>query len=153
MKTRVFKQLVIILCISLFYAPILQGQEIDNSFNKTPQQMYDMFMRKNKTNKILGYIFLGSGVAIIAIGATITASTNIINSSFNVVNSSFNVENDSGAEAFFIVGGGVALASIPFFISAGSNKRKAILALKSGTVEFGTFDKTNHLSVSITIPF
>ncbi|MCH7783916.1 MAG: hypothetical protein IIB06_00660 [Bacteroidetes bacterium] len=146
MKTRLFKQLVIILCISLFYAPILQGQEIDNSFNKTPQQMYDMFMRKNKTNKILGYIFLGSGVAIIAIGATITASTNIINSSFNV-------ENDSGAEALFIVGGGVALASIPFFISAGSNKRKAILALKSGTVEFGTFDKTNHLSVSITIPF
>lgn len=141
MKTRVFKQLVIILCISLFYAPILQGQEIDNSFNKTPQEMHDMFMKKHKTNKLVGWIMVGSGVVMIVSGLGINLSEG------------WGEGNQNKGLGLSYLGGAITLTSIPFFISAGSNKRKARLALKGGTVGIGMFDKTNHLSVSITIPF
>ena len=47
------------------------------------------------------------------------------------------------------------VASIPLFIAAGSNKRKARLYLKAvpNTVGNIQFDNSNYLAVGITIPF
>ena len=141
MKTKIFHQIAIILGVLMFSTSLAQGQEIDNSSNKTPQEMHDMFMKKHKTNKLVGWIMVGSGVVMIVSGIGINLSEG------------WGEGNQNKGLGLSYLGGAITLTSIPFFISAGSNKRKARLALKGGTVGIGMFDKTNHLSVSITIPF
>ncbi len=60
-----------------------------------------------------------------------------------------------GASGGFIaiLGGATTAASIPFFISAGKNKRKASLSLKGETLSFGKLNsrKSQLLSVAVTI--
>ena len=55
--------------------------------------------------------------------------------------------------AFIIVGSASSLASIPLFISAGKNKRKASLSLKGELLSFGKLNsiKSQLLSVAVTI--
>ncbi len=54
-----------------------------------------------------------------------------------------------------VLGAASTIASVPFFIRAGSNKRKARLHLKAvpNTVGNIKFDSSNYMAVGITIPF
>ncbi|WP_217604867.1 hypothetical protein [Chitinophaga sp. GbtcB8] len=78
-------------------------------------QSQDYYEKRSKNQKKAAWILLGSGVALFA-GGIIVASQ----------------QNGDGAEAavplVFMSGTGIvtSLVSIPFFISAGSNKRKAM---------------------------
>ena len=136
MKTIMSKQIGKILFILLFTPLLIQAQEIDNSFNKTPQEMHDMFMQKHKSKTTAGSITLGLGLAMAGVG-------------FAIIDEDYGIPG-----AGLILNGGIAtLVSVPLFISAGSNKRKAKLALKSEKVSVGMIDKSNNLSLSITIPF
>ena len=55
----------------------------------------------------------------------------------------------------FYVGAATTVGSIPLFIIAGSNKRKAALSLKGETVSFGnlTYKNSRHIAVALTIDF
>jgi len=141
MKTKTLKLLKIILCLLLFTPLLVQAQEIDNSFNKTPQEMHDMFMHKSKTKKTVAWITLGTGLTLFGTGLAISSGKE------------YGVGEIDVASVIVVVGTAAAIVSVPFFISAGSNKRKAILALKGETVSFGAFEKSNNLSLSFTIPF
>jgi hypothetical protein len=62
--------------------------------------------------------------------------------------------NDKGLWLSYL-GAATTIASIPFFISAGKNKRKAKMFLKNSvsTIILPKSRNSNYLSVSLTIPF
>ncbi len=67
------------------------------------------YLKKSKTQKILGFVFLGAGVGCIALVSS--------------GESSFGTTATVG-----VLGGVIALSSIPLFIASGRNKRKAMAA-------------------------
>ncbi len=144
MKTKIIKQIAIVLCFLMFTPLLVQGQEIDNSYNKLPHELNYMYLKKNKKQKTAAWILLGSGVALFT-GGFILAKTEEEGMDWGVPS--------AGASSLLIIGSLSTLVSIPFFISAESNKRKAELALKKETVSIGVFEKTNNYSLSLTIPF
>lgn len=83
--------------------------------NLAPLRTQDYYEKRSKNQKKTAWILLGSGVALFA-GGIVVASQ----------------QNDDGPAAavplVFMSGTGIvtSLVSIPFFISAGSNKRKAM---------------------------
>lgn len=98
----------------------LASKNVFDRRNPAPLQSQDYYEKRSKNQKKAAWIILGSGVALFA-GGIIVASQH----------------NEDGAEAavplVFMSGTGIvtSLVSIPFFISAGSNKRKA-MHLSSG---------------------
>jgi len=141
MKTKlILKQVTIILCFLLFLPSLILGQEVDDKLNKTPQEMHDMFMKKSKTNKIAGFVFLGSGIALVATGIGINMQQ-------------WGAENANKGLSLSYIGTGLIVVSIPCFFSVGSNKRKAKLALKKETVVLGAFNNSNNYSLSVTLSF
>jgi len=118
----------------------IQSQVIEPTTNKSSQELYDFYTLKQKKNKTAAWIFLGSGLAVTAVGFEIGNKGDL---------------DDIGTTGLLVVlGGATTLASVPFFIAAGKNKRKAWLSLKKVQNSVGNinFDNSNYLSVSITIP-
>ncbi len=141
MKTNIIKQITIVLCFLMFTPLLVKGQEIDNSYNTPPHELNYMYLKKHKTQKTIGWICLGSGAVMILGGLAINSSQG------------WGEGNQNNGLWLSYLGAGVVLTSVPLFISAGSNKRKAEIALKKETVSMGIFEKTNNYSLSVTIPF
>ncbi len=146
------KQFLITILVLLFTFQTTNCQVIELVPNSSPQVSYDYYMLKQKQNKTAAWIFLGGGVAVTVVGAAIGSNAAEKNPLGTLS------LRDEGAKAgilLIVIGGASTLASIPFFISAGSNKRKAMLALKGVQNSAGNikFDNSNYLSVSVTIPF
>ena len=135
------KQLFIILCF--FTLQIVKAQ-VTEPIEKNAEKSYEYYTLKQHQNKKAARIFLKSGVALIAIGGYVAIS--------GIANS------ESSASpigvGIFILGVATTVTSIPLFIVAGNNKRKARLSLKADTVYYGI--KGNNFispSVSFSIPF
>lgn len=83
----------------------------------------NLLFQKSKKQKTIAWILLGSGLGIAATGGILQLNhENHRAGSFN-----FNFTGTWIA----IAGGVVSLSAIPFFISSGTNKRKAQLMLKN----------------------
>jgi hypothetical protein len=78
-------------------------------------------MEKHKTNNSIGWLLLAPGTTMFAVGGIINAthSDNIFTAGLN----------SKGAKVG-LAGSLMALTSIPFFISAGNNRKMAFLSLK-----------------------
>jgi hypothetical protein len=134
------KQIFISICFFLFIIQFVQGQKIDTTMNKTPQVLYNMYMQKHKSNKTIGWILFGSGLGMAGIGMTIFGKQD------------FEASTNKGITLAF-AGGISMLGSIPFFISAGNNKRKAKLALKTEPVIIGSKKRleSNYFAFAIIL--
>lgn len=135
------KKIVALLLALLFSLQFVTAQKIDTSKNNSPQVMHDFYMQKHDTNKAVGFVFIGSGTIMMVLG---------------VRNSLHNLFSDSSAgETLFVAGGVTALASIPFFISAGANKRKASLSLNRESVSIGDRSRGsfNYPAIAFKIRF
>lgn len=134
------KKILILICFSLLTIQLVKGQKNNTSMSTSPQALHDMYMQKRKTNNTVGWIMLGSGIGMTTGGIAINLSGGIFN-------------NNSKGLWLFYLGRATTLASIPFFISAGSNKRKAKLALKGESVTIGnkTLYKSNYTTLAFTI--
>lgn len=78
-------------------------------------QSKEDYLKKSRNQRTTGWIMLGGGVVLGAVGAA----------TFN--NSDF-LSNDAASNTggwLFVIGGASALGSIPFFISSAHNARKA----------------------------
>jgi hypothetical protein len=104
--------LFIVLLLSIF---AVHAQRLDTLSSHSRQQ-YLKYIKKRSTYKTLGWVLLGTGVALFGTAYLI------------------NVENgwngEDKAENLFAAGFIAAAVSPPFFILAGISKRKARLALK-----------------------
>ena len=115
--------------------------------NKLQQESYNFYMSKKKSNQTAGWVLLGTGAALITVGFATLNSTENADSLLEGAKRSF------GGGFLIIGGGGLTVASIPFFIIANKHKNRANLALKGGSISFDNISipKTNYLVLSLNI--
>ncbi|MBS1513275.1 MAG: hypothetical protein JST86_20735 [Bacteroidetes bacterium] len=101
------------------------------------------YLQKRKTQKLTGWILLGSGVAMAVSGAIINLSA------------PWDGKHQNDGVWMVYAGGPIALASIPFFISAHHNKKKAAaLAFNMNPGYYpgaNTVASSRNISVKLTL--
>ena len=137
------KKILFLFCLSLLVIQLVKSQKIDKSISTSPKELHDQYMKNRKTNNTIGWIMLGSGIGMTLGGFATNVSTG------------WGEGNKNNGLWLSYLGGATTLASIPFFISAGSNKRKAKLALKgeSVTIRNKLLDKYNYQAIALIIQF
>jgi hypothetical protein len=140
------KRILATIFILLFAFQMSFGQKTYTVIDQKPIQSYDIYMNKQKTNNKVAWACLGSGIAMTITGIGINVGGGIIDG---------DPTNNTKGLWLSYLGGATTLTSIPFFISAGKNKRKARMSLKneSVTISKTTISNLNYTSVSLVIPF
>jgi len=146
------KRLLCILLILIISSQIIQGQVIEQADNNSQQELYDFHMLKHKKNKTAAWILGGSGVTMTLVGLVINGAETAVIEVFTL--GTGGVEKERKGDWLIYAGGATTLASIPFIISAGKNKRKASMSLQTGHIKFNnkTYSK-NCMNLTLTIPF
>jgi len=129
-----------------------QSQVIDTTTDKSPQESYDYFSLKQKRQKTAAWVCLGSGIIMTIVGVSINTTDELLTTlTLNLAE----VEDVHKGDWLIYVGSATTIASIPLFVYAGKNKRKAALSLKGETVSFGnlTYKNSRHIAVALTIDF
>lgn len=90
---------------------------VEKSFSQTPEFTKDYYLSKSKSQKTIGWVMLGGGVAMA------TAGILIVNKNDDDLLD--NLGNTGAGMILEIAGIATALGSIPFFISSAKNIRKA----------------------------
>jgi hypothetical protein len=103
--------LLIIVILSIF---AVHAQRLD-TLSSGSQQQYQRYLKNRSTNKTIGWVLLGTGAALFT-----TAYLMNVSNGWN---------GTPIGEGILEVGVTSATLSIPFFVLAGENKRKARLAL------------------------
>ena len=110
------------------------GQQTDS----LKRQQVELYKKRRNTYNTVGWILLGTGLTL------------SMYSYFQYEKNGFNGTWE--LEPLFFVGGGMAIASIPFFILARHNKVKARLALKAERVLPTTmFLKPDYPAISLQL--
>jgi hypothetical protein len=99
-----------------------------------PVNEQDYYLQKSKNQKTAAWILLSGGIVCAGIGVAIGVSQidNMLISAFE----GNNTNRGTGATILFYAGSAMALGSIPLFIAAGKNKRKAFLMPASQKTSF-----------------
>jgi hypothetical protein len=114
---------------------------------KSQQESYEYYMRKSKTNKTIGWVLAGTGTAL-AIGGAIAATKEVTE---NVLNLDTKLSDTDD----ILLGAGVAcaVASVPFFISAGKNKKRAKIAVGTQPITLGYYRTQSRSYISAGFSF
>src|SRR4051812_1179356 len=107
------KRIVTLFFIFLFTVLVARSQVLDTSRHASGD-LYKKYKKRHTIYNTVGWVMLGSGI-IIARASYLAYANNGFNGVW-------------GQEDLFTFGAVTAVASIPFFIFAGTNKRKAKLA-------------------------
>jgi hypothetical protein len=134
------KKIITLFIVALFSMQLVSAQKTDTSIYHSPQDLHNFYWQKHKTNHIIGWCCLGGGTAMLISGIAIKVRNGLLS-------------NNSQGQWLTYLGFGSTLASIPFFISSGKNKRKARLALKAQSISFGnnTLNQLKYKAVVLTI--
>lgn len=137
------------------------GQVMDTSISTTPQENFDFYNLKQKRQKTAAWICLGGGVAMTLTGLVIKgghktgeAFGEMFGEILTLGLADFEETEPPPIANFLIyLGGASTAASIPLFVSAGNNKRKASLSIKGEPLTFGKLNtrKSQLVSVLVTI--
>ncbi len=134
------------------------GQVLETPTDVPPQEQnkfvtqtqYDYYSLKQKRQKTAAWICLGGGVIMTLTGLIINSADEV--GEMILLNL---VEADPVHKGDWLIylGGASTAASIPLFISAGKNTRKASLSLKGEPLSFGKLNsrKSQLVSVLVTI--
>ena len=88
------------------------------SFSQTPALSKEDYLKKSKTQKTVGWVMLGGGVAMTTIGYVII-NQQVNDDPLNAITTG------QGYVVLMIAGAATALGSIPFFIRKKKNARRA----------------------------
>ena len=121
---------LIIFLVFIFTFQQTQAQVLDTSTEVPPQKNYNFYSLKQKRQKTAAWICFGSGLAMTITGLVINSADELTRV---LTLDLIEVEKEHGGDWLIYLGGATTLTSIPFFISAGENKRKAALSFKSRT--------------------
>ena len=136
------KHLAILLIVAFIFMNESRAQKLTNDTLTVPKS-YSYYMQKRNTNNTIGWVCLGSGLTLGAVGLLMD------------IGSAFNHGSGSKGDAVAVAGEIIAIASIPFFISAHHNKKKASLYVNRETFrmnDVGVHQK-NFTSVSLAVSF
>lgn len=109
--------------------------------------VYNFYMLEQNQIKTTAWILLGSGVALMVGAAAWNSNDSTDGFGFS--------DNFDTQGVMFLIGGAATLASIPFFISANSNKNRAMARLSGEMVSFknGTYRKSNGMALALSVKF
>jgi len=144
-----------IFCLFLFFLIAIQqiqSQVIEPTTNKSSQELYDFHTLKQKKNKTAAWIMLGGGLVMTMAGLVVNSEDEV----GEMLTLGFmKFEKVHKGDWMIYLGSASTLASVPFFIAAGKNKRKAWLSLKGESITFSnlSYKKSKHLSLALTIDF
>ena len=136
----------------IFSLQTTQGQVIEPPTDKSSETSFDFYSLKQKKNKTTAWILLGGGLALTIYGLAInTADESARLLSLGL----FEIEDEHDGDWMIYVGSAATIASIPFFVSAGKNKKKATLSLNNAvsSIKSPKFNKKTYTSVSLAIQF
>jgi len=124
---------------------MIQSQVIESTTDKSSQELFDFYTLKQKKNKTTAWVMLGTGIGMTIAGIGINMSGGILDGD--------STNNDKGLWLSYL-GAATTIASIPFFISAGKNKRKAKMYLNNSIskINFSQNRNFNCWSVSLIVP-
>jgi hypothetical protein len=106
------KRASLLLCMCLFAG--LCPAQVNN---RDSTYRSDYYLMKSITQKRTGFSLLGVGAGLMAIGAIVSATAD------------HDLDEDAMAGALLIAAGGLSvIASIPFFISSNTNKKRSLSA-------------------------
>ncbi len=136
------KRLFLLLIPAVLFAKFINAQKL-TSDTLSLTMSYQYYAKKRDTYNTIGWVCLGSGLTLAGIGLLVD------------IGSGFNHGNISKGDGIAVTGEVVALASIPFFIIAHHNKKKASLYFRkeSATINDRPLYKTNYTSISVAINF
>ena len=119
--------------------------QVINSNHNSQEKSYDYYSFKQLQNKRAARICLGAGSGLIIVGG-IEAVAGVANAESSAT---------PIGVGMFLLGSAATIASIPLFIAAGSNKRKAMLSLKAKPLTFGikSISNSNYTALTLSIPF
>ena len=134
------------LFLVFFSFQMIQSQVIESATDKSSQESYDYHTLKQKKNKTTAWILLGSGVVITMAGVVVKSTDEVLGL--------IDGETEHRGDWMIYVGSAATIASIPFFISAGKNKRKAKMYLNNSIskINFSQNRNFNCWSVSLIVP-
>ena len=138
MKTLSLFSLIFILTFQKAF-----GQVIETSNDFSSKENYNFYSLKQKKNKTTALVLLGAGT-IIVIGNYISYSNGTSDGFAGNVPSTSQI-------VVFGIGGASVLASIPFFISAGKNKMRANMSIKTESMAFGKLSDIMSKQVSLSL--
>ena len=143
---------LIIFLIFIFTFQHTQAQVMETSTDVSPQPHYDFYSLKQKRQKTAAWICFGSGLAMTITGLVINSADEVVTATTLGL---MEVEKEHGGDWLIYLGGATTFTSIPFFISAGKNKRKAALSLKGEPLSFRNLSNkmSQHMSIALTIEF
>ncbi|MES2777278.1 MAG: hypothetical protein V4722_24080 [Bacteroidota bacterium] len=108
----------------LLLSQMISAQTIDSTIKTETKTRYEMLIKKARQNRTIGWVLLGAGIVMTGTSAGVIAGGSY--------------KGDGAVWISLLTVGGIStVASIPFFISAGSNKRKAKWSLKESRVSLG----------------
>jgi hypothetical protein len=135
------KKTFIFLILLLFIAKGFSQTTPNTPFTK------EDYLQKSKNQKTTGWVFLSAGIAITAVGVI----------GFNNTYDDWSDNSTDTYGALILSGPLIALGSIPFFISSGSNARKAAtLSLNYQPILIpnqGSLAQSSQPALSVTITF
>jgi len=143
----VLKGCIILMLLFVLSTQCASAQKVNTSVSNPPQTKYEYYMQKHKTNNTIAWLLLVPGVTMATIGVTVGVD--------NVKNVFTSGYDSHKGEAVAYTGGLMALVSIPLFISANGNKRKALLSLKKEKLSIGERGpgKFTYPAIAIKIKF
>jgi high-affinity Fe2+/Pb2+ permease len=136
--------------ISLFsMLLILSATSFSQQTNPSPALTKQDYLKKSKNQKTIAWILVGGGVGLVVVAIATTTVNDVVNS----IGGDASGLNTSAT--LYVIGGITALSSIPLFIIAGSNKRKAMsMSFKNEMVpqlQNGSFVNRSVPSLSLKI--
>ena len=131
----------------LLLVPCLFAHDAAYSQPKENDSLRQEYLRKWKNQRTAGWIFLGSGIALVSIGLVVTSA--------EVVTTTFTSESSGVGPTLVLIGVAAGVTSIPFFISASSKRRKAAdLSLVPESIRLPQMTSGNRkfAALKLTIP-
>ncbi|MEP6615765.1 MAG: hypothetical protein ABJA57_04270 [Ginsengibacter sp.] len=136
------KIIFLICCMIISLGNLQSHAQIHDSTSKkyyTDDKAKSLFL-KSKRQKSTAWILMAGGVGLATAGVISGTNSN-----------SFSDNSLENAGALVLVGIAGCVASIPFFISSGKNKRKANIILKPETFRYDAGPKINTLAIGMQV--
>ncbi|REE83452.1 hypothetical protein BX611_0743 [Lutibacter oceani] len=128
---------------SNFQVFVQQAKTDKNRIDLDGVEMYNFYTIQKNNKQKTGWILLGSGAALMTAAIVWGSSDD---------KDSFGFSDNFDTQAIlFLTGGVTSIASIPFFVSSGTNKRKAILTLNNATTNFKSVAANNYVILGLKV--
>jgi hypothetical protein len=113
------------LFLMFFSFQIIQSQVIESTTDNSSQELFDYHTLKQKNNKTTAWIMLGGGVVITMAGLMVNSAVNSADKAVTALTLGLiDGEPEHRGDWMIYVGSAATIASVPFFISAGKNKKR-----------------------------